>query len=29
VTDEEIKQVNLKRNTFLGDWNYTIHPSIL
>ncbi|PIX43591.1 MAG: hypothetical protein COZ56_06805 [Armatimonadetes bacterium CG_4_8_14_3_um_filter_58_9] len=27
VTDEEIKRVNLKRNTFHGDWNYTIHPS--
>ena len=29
VTDEEIKQVTLKRNTFHGDWNYTIHPSKL
>jgi hypothetical protein len=29
VTDEEIKRVNLKRNTFHGDWNYTIHPSKL
>jgi len=29
VTDEEIKRVNLKRNTFQGDWNYTIHPSKL
>jgi len=27
VTDEEIKRVNLERNTFHGDWNYTIHPS--
>jgi len=27
VTDEEIKQVNLKQNRFHGDWNYTIHPS--
>lgn len=26
VTDEEIKQVNLKRNTFHGDWNYIINP---
>jgi len=26
VTDEEIKQVNLKRNTFHGDWNYVINP---
>jgi len=29
VTDDEIKRVNLKRNTFHGDWNYTIHPSTL
>jgi len=29
VTDDEIKRVNLKRNTFQGDWNYTIHPSTL
>ena len=29
VTDEEIKRVNLKRNTFHGDWNYTINPSSL
>ena len=27
VTDEEFKRVNLKRNTFHGDWNYIIHPS--
>ena len=27
VTNEEMKRVNLKRNTFHGDWNYTIHPS--
>jgi len=27
VTDDEINRVNLKRNTFHGDWNYTIHPS--
>ena len=27
VTDEEIRRVNLKRNTLHGDWNYTIHPS--
>jgi hypothetical protein len=29
VTDDEIKRLNLKRNTFHGDWNYTIHPSTL
>jgi hypothetical protein len=27
VTDEEFKRVNLKRNSFHGDWNYIIHPS--
>ncbi len=27
VTDAEIKRVNLKRNAFHGEWNYTIHPS--
>lgn len=27
VTDEEIKRVNLKRNAFHGEWNYTIHPT--
>lgn len=27
VTDEEFNRVNLKRNTFHGDWNYHIHPS--
>lgn len=27
VTDEEFKQVNLKRNIFHGDWNYIISPS--
>ena len=26
VTDEEIKRVNLKPNTFHGDWNYIIQP---
>src|ERR1700681_2336989 len=26
VTDEEIKRVNLKKNRFHGEWNYTIHP---
>jgi hypothetical protein len=23
----DIARVNLKRNTFHGDWNYSIHPS--
>jgi hypothetical protein len=26
VTDEEMKQVNLERSKFHGDWNYTIRP---
>lgn len=26
VTDDEMKYVNLERNTFHGDWNYTIRP---
>ncbi len=26
VTDEEMKGVNLERNKFHGEWNYTIHP---
>lgn len=26
VTDEEMKQVNLERDKFHGDWNYTIRP---
>jgi hypothetical protein len=26
VTDEEMKWVNLERNAFHGDWNYTIRP---
>lgn len=26
VTDEEMKTLNLERNTFHGDWNYTIRP---
>ena len=26
VTDAEMKRVNLKRNKFHGDWNYTIRP---
>jgi hypothetical protein len=27
ITDEEFAQVNLKRDKFHGEWNYTIHPS--
>ena len=27
VTNEEFKRVNLKRNTFHGDWNYIIRPT--
>jgi hypothetical protein len=28
VTDEEFNRINLKRDTFHGDWNYIINPSI-
>ena len=28
VTDEEIGRVNLKKDKFHGEWNYTIHPSV-
>jgi len=28
VTDDEIDRVNLKRNTFHGEWNYTICPIV-
>ena len=27
VSDEEMKQVNLIRNTFHGDWNYVMEPN--
>ena len=27
VTNEEIARVNLQKNKFHGEWNYTIHPS--
>ena len=27
VTDEEMKSVRIKRNTFQGDWNYEIQPN--
>jgi len=27
VTDEEMARVNLKRERFHGEWNYTIHPA--
>ena len=27
VSDEEMTRVNLKRNTFHGDWNYVIRPN--
>ncbi len=26
VTDEELNGVNLVRNEFCGQWNYTIYP---
>ena len=27
VTDEELTAVNIERDPFHGDWNYTIHPT--
>jgi len=27
VSDQEMKQVNLERNKFHGDWNYVIRPT--
>jgi hypothetical protein len=27
VSDDEFNAINIKRNAFHGDWNYTIHPS--
>ena len=27
VSNEEIQQVNMKKNKFHGEWNYTIHPN--
>ena len=27
VTDEELAAVNIERDAFHGDWNYTIHPT--
>ena len=29
VTDEEMRRVNLDRNKFHGDWNYTIRPQLI
>jgi len=28
VSDKQLHQVNITRNTFHGDWNYTIAPSL-
>jgi len=27
ITDEELDQLNIKRNKFHGDWNYEIRSS--
>ncbi|MFC1586090.1 ISAzo13 family transposase [Fibrobacterota bacterium] len=27
VSNEEFKRVNLKKNNFHGEWNYTLHPN--
>jgi hypothetical protein len=26
ISDEDMKRINLKRNSFHGDWNYVIRP---
>lgn len=26
VTDEELPEINIIRNGFCGEWNYTIYP---
>lgn len=28
VSDEELEGINILRNEFCGNWNYTIHPSV-
>ncbi|MBQ8073917.1 MAG: hypothetical protein IJ231_09955, partial [Clostridia bacterium] len=27
VSDEELEGINILRNEFCGNWNYTIYPS--
>jgi hypothetical protein len=29
VSDEQLAAVNINRHAFHGDWNYTIHPSLI
>ena len=29
ISDEEMKQINIARNKFHGEWNYTIKPRVL
>jgi hypothetical protein len=26
VSDREVAEIDLRRDKFHGDWNYTIHP---
>ena len=27
ISKKEIKEINMKKDKFHGEWNYTIHPS--
>jgi len=29
VTDQEMNQLNINRDTFHGEWNYTISPQVI
>jgi hypothetical protein len=29
ITDDQLAAVNITRNAFHGDWNYTVRPSVI